>query len=128
MIAKIALSLLVLFGLWGSGRLSYDQYRSGEACPVLGDLVPACYIAFFGYILITAGVAFSMRGASSIGTYLFWSGTVIAGGLALLASVLELIKGDVCPIAFGVVPMCYISLAMSVAILVLFVNQSAAAN
>jgi hypothetical protein len=43
-------------------------------------------------------------------------GSIIAGGLATFATVLELIKGDVCPVAFGNVPMCYISLAMSVLI------------
>ena len=44
MFIRIALIAMVLFGLWGAGRLSYEQYQSGEACPVLGDTVPACYI------------------------------------------------------------------------------------
>ena len=125
MIVKIALSLMVLFGLWGAGNLSYKQYLSGEACPILGDMVPACYIAFAGYILIAAGVALSLRGPVAAGSYLFWAGTAIAGGLAALATVLELVKGDVCPVAFGSVPMCYISLAFSVVIAVLFVLQNA---
>ena len=126
MIVKTALALMVLFGLWGAGRLSYDQYLSGEACPILGDMVPACYIAFAGYILIAAGVTVSLLGIGAFGGYLFWGGTAIAGGLAALASVLELIKGDVCPLAFGSVPMCYISLAFSVVIAVLFIIQAAA--
>ncbi|MDA8563343.1 hypothetical protein N9L06_02715 [Mariniblastus sp.] len=126
MIVKTALALMVLFGLWGAGRLSYDQYLSGEACPILGDMVPACYIAFAGYILIAAGVTVSLLGIGTFGGYLFWGGTAIAGGLAALASVLELIKGDVCPLAFGSVPMCYISLAFSVVIAVLFIIQAAA--
>ena len=124
MFIRIALIGMVLFGLWGAGNLSYKQYLSGEACPVLGDLVPACYIAFGGYILIALGVALSMAMPGSTGRYLFWSGTIVAGGLAALASVLELIKGDVCPIAFGFVPMCYISLVFSIVIAILFVLQS----
>ena len=124
MFIRIALIAMVLFGLWGAGRLSYEQYQSGEACPVLGDTVPACYIAFGGYILIAAGVALSILMPGAIGGYLFWSGTFIAGGLAALASVLELVKGDVCPVAFGSVPMCYISLAFSIVIAVLFMLQS----
>ena len=95
MFIRIALIAMVLFGLWGAGRLSYEQSQSGEACPVLGDTVPACYIAFGGYILIAAGVALSILMPGAIGGYLFWSGTFIAGGLAALASVLELVKGDV---------------------------------
>ena len=124
MFTRIALIAMVLFGLWGAGRLSYQQYLSGEACPVLGDLVPACYIAFGGYVLIALGVALSILISGSTGRYLFWSGTFIAGGLAALASVLELIKGDVCPVAFGSVPMCYISFAFSIVIAVLFILQS----
>ena len=120
MIVKTALVLMVLFGLWGAGRLSYDQYLSGEACPILGDAVPACYIAFAGYILIAAGVVIALSGVGAIGSYLFWGGTVIAGGLAAFATVLELVKGDVCPVAFGSVPMCYISLAFSAVIVLLF--------
>ncbi len=124
MFIRIALIAMVLFGLWGAGRLSYEQYQSGEACPVLGDTVPACYIAFGGYILIAAGVALSILMPGAIGSYLFWGGTLVAGGLAALATVLELVKGDVCPVAFGSVPMCYISLAFSIVIAVLFMLQS----
>ena len=124
MFIRIALIAMVLFGLWGAGRLSYEQYQSGEACPVLGDTVPACYIAFGGYILIAAGVALSILMPGAIGSYLFWGGTLVAGGLAALATVLELVEGDVCPVAFGSVPMCYISLAFSIVIAVLFMLQS----
>ena len=124
MFIRIALIAMVLFGLLGAGRLSYEQYQSGEACPVLGDTVPACYIAFGGYILIAAGVALSILMPGAIGSYLFWGGTLVAGGLAALATVLELVKGDVCPVAFGSVPMCYISLAFSIVIAVLFMLQS----
>jgi len=123
MIVKTILSLMVLFGLWGAGNLSYKQYLSGEACPILGDAIPACYIAFAGYILIAAGVAVSLPTVGKLGRSLFWTGTAIAGGLAALASALELVKGDVCPVAFGSVPMCYISLAFSIIIALLFYLQ-----
>ena len=124
MFIRIALIAMVLFGLWGAGRLSYEQSQTGEACPVLGDTVPACYIAFGGYVVIAAGVVLSMLMPGAIGSYLFCGGTLVAGGLAALASVLELVKGSVCPVAFGSVPMCYISLAFSIVIAVLFMLQS----
>jgi hypothetical protein len=116
MMTRITLIILVLFGLWGAGRLSYDQSQTGEACPILGNTVPACYVAFAGYVLIGLGVFLAFALGSSAGRYAFWAGTAIAGGLAAFATVLELIKGDVCPVAFGSVPMCYLSLAMSVLI------------
>ena len=125
---RVLLIAMVLLGLWGSGRLSFDQYQTGEACPILGNYVPACYIAFFGYVLIAAGVAFFMLMSGSTGSNLFWAGTAVAGGLAALATVLELIKGDVCPIGMYGIPMCYISLAFSIVIAVLFMLQASQAG
>ena len=119
---------MVLMGLWGAGKLSYEQYQTGEACPILGDFIPACYIAFGGYILIGAGAALSLiaivADGGSIGSWggrLFWIGTAVAGGLAAIATVMELVNGDVCPVGFGWIPMCYISLAFSVVIAVMYV-------
>ncbi len=120
MIIRITLIVMVLLGLWGAGRLSYDQYRTGNACPILGETVPACYVALGGYVLIGLGVLLSLALDSATGRYAFWTGTALAGGLAALATALELIKGDVCPGTFGNIPMCYISLAMSVVISGLF--------
>jgi hypothetical protein len=114
MITRITLIVVVLFGLWGAGGLSYDQYQTGEACPILGQTVPACYVALAGYALIGLGVLLSLALGSSAGIWAFWIGIAGAGGLAALATVLELIKGNVCPVAFGSVPTCYLSLAMSV--------------
>jgi len=116
MMTRITLIVLVMFGLWGAGRLSYDQYQAGDACPILGNTVPACYVALAGYGVISLGVFLSLALGSSAGRYAFWTGTAIAGGLAALATVLELIKGAVCPVAFGNVPTCYLSLALSVVI------------
>ena len=128
MFIRIALIAMVLFGLWGAGQLSYKQYQTGEACPILGDTVPACYIAFGGYILIAVGVAISLPMPGATGNYLFWGGTTIAGGLAAFATVLEFIKGDVCPVGPYGIPMCYISLAFSAVIAVLFVLQTSLAS
>ena len=128
MFIRIALIAMVLFGLWGAGRLSYEQYQTGEACPILGDTVPACYIAFGGYVLIAVGVAISLLvPGGAAGSYLFWGGTTIAGGLAAFATVLELMKGDVCPVGPYGIPMCYISLAFSIVIAVLYVLQASLA-
>ena len=52
----------------------------------------------------------------------------MAGGLAALASVLELVKGDVCPVAFRSVPMCYISLVFTAVIGLLYWIQLSPAS
>jgi hypothetical protein len=116
MITRITLIVVILFGLWGAGGLSYDQYQTGDACPILGQTVPACYVALAGYVLIGLGVFLSLALGHATGIWAFWIGIAVAGGLAALATVLELIKGNVCPVAFGSVPTCYFSLGISVVI------------
>ncbi len=112
------LFLLVAFGLYSSGRLAWDQWHTGEACPILGP-VPACYIAFAGYLAMLAGMLFSSRFSKM--QVVFYVGLALAGGLAILGSTLELIKGNVCPRVAGI-PMCFISLTMSVLIGGLFLR------
>jgi len=116
MIARLALAGLVLVGSWGSGRLSWRQWSVGEACPVVGS-VPACYVAFAGYIGMVAGLA--LVGQVAWARSLFYTGLAAAGGLALIGSGMELLRGDVCP-RVGAVPTCYVSLGLSVLIGVLF--------
>ena len=123
MFIRILLIGLISVGLWGAGNLSFQQLQTGAACPILGNVVPACYIAFGGYLFIGVGAVLSLLLSGRIGRYLFWIGTAIAGGLAALATVLELFKGDVCPAAFDVVPMCYLSLGFSILIAGLYVSQ-----
>jgi len=86
LIARVLLIAMIALGLRGAGNLSFEQYQTGEACPVLGNFIPACYIAFGGYILIAIGAVLSFfpAGADGVsamkswGRYLFWAGT--AGG------------------------------------------------
>lgn len=116
MIAKIVLLLLVGFGTYSSSRLAWREWSTGSACPVVGS-VPACYVAFAGYLLMTIALL-GVGKAPWLGN-VFYTGVVIAGGLALIGTVLELVKGNICP-RVGSVPMCYISLGMSLLIGFLF--------
>jgi hypothetical protein len=116
---RLTLIGLVVLGLWSGGRLSYSQYQSGEACPILG-VVPACYIAFAGYLVMASALAVTIAKPEVNLSWMFWSGLLAAGGLALLGSGLELAKGNICPKAFGWLPMCYVSLAYSVLIGILY--------
>ena len=119
-ISGVVLVLLVAFGVWSGGKLSYQQYLSGEACPLLGP-VPACYIAFVGYLMMAVALATLGFGFRSL-NWVFWTGLAVAGGLALLGSAFELIRGNICPRAFGWLPMCYVSLAFSVLIGLLYAS------
>ena len=70
--------------------------------------------------MMTIGLAATIAKPDLNVTWMFWLGLLAAGGLALLGSGMELAKGDVCPKAYGWLPMCYVSLAFSVLIGVLF--------
>jgi O-antigen/teichoic acid export membrane protein len=120
MLIKSSLFGLVAFGVWRSGDLAYRHCQSGEMCPLIG-VVPACYIALVGYLLIGIALALRNKLRQQVIQWTFWSGLAIAGGLAFFGSALELIHGHVCPRAFGWLPMCYVSLALSVLIGGLFV-------
>ena len=120
---RLALIVLVVLGLWSSARLAYSHYQSGEACPILG-IVPACYIALAGYLMMAASVAATIAKPELNLSWLFWLGLLAAGGLALLGSGMELAKGDVCPKAYGWLPMCYVSLAFGVLIGILYALMS----
>jgi hypothetical protein len=49
----------------------------------------------------------------------FFAGLAVAGGLAMIGSILELLEGQVCP-RVGTVPMCYVSLGLAALIGFLF--------
>ena len=117
--ARFILYGLVAFGVWSGGRLSYLHFLSGEACPIL-KVVPACYIAFAGYVAMAVALVIPSVSGAQAPSWLFWVGLAVAGGLALMGSAFELIQGDVCPKGFGWLPMCYVSLAFSVIIGVLY--------
>jgi len=114
MAIRLAVFGLVGFGFYSSARLAWRQWATGEACPVVGS-VPACYVAFAGYLAMAIGLLLAARWNFSSATFVFYAGLGVAGGLALIGSALELIKGNVCPLA-GSIPMCYISLTMSILI------------
>ena len=116
---RLILYGLVAFGVWSGGRLSYLHFLSGEACPIL-KVVPACYIAFAGYVAMAVALLIPTITSSPAPSWLFWAGLGVAGGLALMGSAFELIQGDVCPKGFGWLPMCYVSLAFSVIIGILY--------
>jgi len=112
-IGTIGLGVLVAVGLWSGAWLSWRQFLSGEACPLLGP-IPACYLALGGYVLMAAAATTRFtrrlrRGNRSRANQVFWMGWAVAGGLALLGSIIESIRGDICPRI--VLPLCYVSLA-----------------
>jgi len=116
------LSLLLAVGLLGSGWVSWKHAFTDQACPVLGGSIPACFIVLGCFLFMAMGFWIGKPKMQRIWASLFWAGLLVATGLAVLASILELFKGHVCPQLFGRVPMCYLSLAACISIASLYLS------
>ncbi|VAV86592.1 hypothetical protein MNBD_ALPHA06-1805 [hydrothermal vent metagenome] len=116
-IGRFALVLLTGFGVFAGANLSWQQITIGDICPMLGP-VPACFVVLAGYALMLVSVFVVVR----MRKLLFFAGWVPVMGLASIGVVLELLQGDICPPGPAAIPQCFISLAMVVLCLLLFLK------
>ncbi len=119
--------IFLAFGWFGVARVSYQNFI-GTPCPQV-MAVPVCYLVLFGYTLMLLSVIVWHKGCRH---YFFVTGWGLAAAIALVGSIAELISdgGGVCPVSgssSGIrgasaegMPLCYISLALLIVILVLF--------
>ncbi len=125
-IVDIILWALVLVGFAGALKVSYANY-TGTPCPYVA-IIPICYIVLAAYGSMLAAMLISRHGFKH---YLFCMGWGTAFLIALAGSTAEILGGGgVCPTSgggirgaasgSGSIPLCYISLAMTIAILILF--------
>lgn len=117
---------LVIFGFASVGKVSIDN-MNGLACPNL-LFMPVCYIVSVAYGLMLGSLIINHNGCKH---HFFCAGWGIAFVIALFASLAELFGGDgICPSTSGGlrageaagIPLCYISLAILMVILVLFIK------
>lgn len=117
---------LVIFGLVSVGKVSLDTFN-GMACPSIGP-IPVCYVVTLAYALMLGSLIINHRGCKH---HFFCLGWGVAFTIALFASLAELFGGGgVCPSSGGGlraagptgIPLCYLSLAILVVILVLFIK------
>ena len=126
-IGDIVLWGLVLFGFAGALKVSYENF-TGSPCPYLAT-IPICYIVLAAYGSMIAAMLISRHVFKH---YLFCMGWGTAFLIALAGSAAEIMAGGgVCPTSGGggvrgaangssSIPLCYISLAMTIVILILF--------
>ncbi len=120
----LGLWVLLIIGFLGGLSISYSNI-TGAPCPHLA-FIPICYVVTFAYGLMIASVIIRHNGCKH---YFFSAGWGVAFIIALTGSIAELLAGGgVCPASGGgmrsassySIPMCYLSLAMLVIILALF--------
>lgn len=117
---------LVIFGFVSVAKVSIDNL-TGLACPSLLS-VPVCYIVTGAYALMLGSLIVNHNGCKH---HFFCAGWGVAFVIALFASLAELFGGGgICPSTSGGlragssigIPLCYISLAILIVILVLFMK------
>lgn len=117
---------LVILGFLGALIVSI-KHISGAACPSFFS-VPVCFVVTVAYGLMLASLAVKHKFCKF---HSFCFGWGLAFTIALLATLAEVFSGGgVCPSSGGGIrgsegtPLCFISLVMLVAIMVLFCLQS----
>ena len=111
MTSRLLLAIVAMFGLIPAALLTGEHFSTGTACPPIGPL-PACVLVFAGYGLIFySAMAWGWKRHLA-----FLAGWLPVSILALLATVLEIANGPVCPRAFIFLPQCFLSLLLSILI------------
>ncbi len=116
-LSRIGLIFLAGFGVFAGGHLSLDHLAHGDVCPMIGP-IPACLIVLIGYILMLLAAFIPSQHRKMT----FYSGFFPVAVLAAMGVMLELTQGHICPPGPTGIPQCFISLAMVLLCLGLFVS------
>ena len=104
----LSLMILVIFGLWGALKVSFDTFTAKAPCPDVGG-VPICYLVTVGYLSMFLSLLVSTSKRASGVFYLGWGLVLI---IALIGVITEIALGDICPVNEQGIPLCYLSLAL----------------
>ena len=115
---RILLWMLIIIGLWGALSVSYTTVTGAAPCPSFSS-IPICYLVSIGYLsMLTAQLSVFDR----LKHRLFYPGWALVFIIAVSGTALEFSAGDTCPRNDGGVPLCYFSLALSLAIFILYTS------
>ena len=114
--SRVILWLLILAGLWGALRVSYTTITGTARCPDIVD-IPLCYLVGIGYLSMLAA---QVVAPAKWKNRLFYPGWAMVFLVAVLGTGFELSIGDACPRSGSGVPLCYFSLVLSIAIILLY--------
>ncbi len=103
---------LLIFGVYGAGKLSYNEILHHNICPKLIG-IPACFIIFLCF-LIPLLIHFLKKRK-----VLYFVFTGIAFTIALVGTIGQMTDNIQCPKKDDGTPMCYISLAIFTTLILL---------
>ena len=101
------------FAVYGSFGISMNDWQTGNICPkIIG--IPACYIVFVCFVV--ALISHLIPNKNSKWVYFFFVGIVTL--IASTGTIGELTGLAECPRTSGGTPMCFISLAICLSLLI----------
>lgn len=106
--------LVVLSGIV---PISLTHFHTGDACPNLGP-VPACYVVSVAYAAMALAGLIWWR----IALKMFLLGAIPVIALAASGTLVELSGVPTCPRSATGLPLCYISLAIGLSFLLMFLT------
>ena len=112
--ARLIIASVCMFALYELTGVISLHWR-GDNCPMLW-VVPACYLVFFGYMVILLSVTLSFCRR----LFVFLIGWTPVFILAFTGTVLELASKPTCPRTVSDIPLCYLSLGIAGLLFVLF--------
>ena len=112
---RVLIALIAIFVLINLSPVSLAEWSGEDACPNIGPL-PACYLVMLCYAMIGLAAAFNPRRL----VWMFIIGWLPVFALALTGTTLEVLGHGTCPVSESGIPMCYISLALAVALVPMY--------
>jgi len=119
------LYLLVAGGLYGALSVSYQTITGIAPCPYIQG-IPICFVVAAGYSSMLVGLLLSKKIISSD---IFLIGWLLVFTIAATGTLFEfMIKKGTCPVSSDNIPLCYLSLAITALIIILFMLNHATIN
>jgi hypothetical protein len=122
---RIILLGLIATGLYGAASVSYHAITGAAPCPHIAN-IPACFIVLAGYTLMLIAVMIESVGNAQrtaptpTPKKVFLIGWLPVFLLAVTGSLFELSHGNTCPKSDTGLPLCYVSLFFSIALVLIF--------
>ena len=104
-ITYYSILVILIIGLFGSGGLVLEEFKTGEGCPKLLH-VPMCLVVFICFIIPLVAQLLKKWNV------LYYVFTGLAGSIALVASIMQFTGHAECPKTASGTPMCYYSLVL----------------
>jgi hypothetical protein len=103
---------LLLFGVYGAGKLSYNEIMYQNICPkIIG--IPACFIIFLCFLIPL--IVHFLRKKNTL--YFLFTG--IAFLIAMIGTIGQMTNKIQCPKNDNGIPMCFISLGIFITLILL---------